>query len=57
MTYDKQADPRHVEKHYVVPLDAYEDGFKCTCGRVFRVEVGFAICPTRRWHPWREAPL
>ncbi|MGH7239562.1 MAG: hypothetical protein ACREHG_05795 [Candidatus Saccharimonadales bacterium] len=28
-----------------MPLDAYTDSWRCSCGEIFRSEVGFAICP------------
>jgi hypothetical protein len=31
--------------HCVVPLDAYDDRFKCSCGEVFTCTVGWAWCP------------
>jgi hypothetical protein len=34
-----------VERHYVFPLDAYEDAFRCSCGQVFKSASGFARCP------------
>ena len=31
--------------HSVTPLDAYEDRFKCSCGKVFTCDSGWAFCP------------
>lgn len=31
--------------HCAVPLDAYDNAFRCECGAVFVSEAGWAICP------------
>jgi len=31
--------------HKVAPLDGTQDGWRCSCGRTFTVETGFAVCP------------
>lgn len=38
--------------HDIYPLDGLEDGWRClTCGAVFTVSHGFAVCPA----DWRRA--
>jgi hypothetical protein len=32
-------------EHRVRPLDGHEHTFSCSCGRVFTVEAGWAVCP------------
>lgn len=33
------------EVHRPVPLDAYENAWRCSCGEVFVSEAGWAVCP------------
>lgn len=44
-TVEHGAAPCPGRHHVVSPLDAEQDGWRCSCGRTFTSESGFAVCP------------
>jgi len=44
-TVEHGAAPCPGRHHVVSPLDGEQDGWRCSCGRTFTSESGFAVCP------------